>query len=196
MKKIFLILFACFLMLSFASCNNTQETEEESSVLVDENLLTVDITLNASFFDGMSKEEIVSAAKENGIINCVVKEDGSVVYTMTKAKHEELLEEMKVGIDETIDGLLNGEEEVASFVSIDYTEDLSVVDVKVDPALYSMWDSMYVLTFYISGAYYQSFAGVPSDEIDVIVNFINNDTQELLESASYKSYMANVSEAD
>jgi hypothetical protein len=55
---------------------------------------------------------------------------------------------------------------------------------------------MYVLTFYISGAYYQSFAGVPSDEIDVIVNFINNDTQELLESASYKSYMANVSEAD
>lgn len=182
----------CVFAFSFVACSESQgAAEEKTPAIVDENLLTVDITLNASLFDGMSADEIISAAKANGVINCVVNEDGSVVYTMTKAKHEEMLAEMKAGIEESINGLLNGDDKVASFVSIDYNEDFSVVNVKVDPAKYSTWDTLNVLMFYISGAYYQAFAGVPFNEIDIVVNFINNNTQEIMESASYQKYMAN-----
>ena len=192
MKKLIALFMCCVFAFSFVACSESQgAAEEKTPAIVDENLLTVDITLNASLFDGMSADEIISAAKANGVINCVVNEDGSVVYTMTKAKHEEMLAEMKAGIEESINGLLNGDDKVASFVSIDYNEDFSVVNVKVDPAKYSTWDTLNVLMFYISGAYYQAFAGVPFNEIDIVVNFINNNTQEIMESASYQKYMAN-----
>ena len=146
----------------------------------------------ASYFEGMTEEEIKSAAKESGFINCEINSDGSVKYTMSKAKHREMLEELKTNAIESFDKLTSGDEKVASFIEIKYNDDFSKIDVFVDPNLYSSWDSFYVLSFYILGAYYQMFAGVDAEKIDVIVNFINNETQEVFESASYREYINNL----
>lgn len=200
MKKLFALLMAGIMLFSLVACGSTagtehagtgENTEDAGAIQVDEGLLNVDVTLAASFFEGMTAEEIQNAAKENGYSNCIVNEDGSVTYTMSKAKHQEVLADYKTSIDDTIAGLLAGENAVASFVSIEYNDDFSQVDVYVDAAAYTMWDSLYALTFYMIGAYYQSFAGVAADQIDVIVNFIDNDTKEILDTASYKEYMSN-----
>lgn len=80
----------------------SSETEENAEIPVDENLLEVEISLPASFFQDMTAEEIQEAAAENGYGQCVIHDDGSVTYTMSKAKQNEILAEFKNSIDESI----------------------------------------------------------------------------------------------
>ena len=61
-----------------------------------------------------SEDEIKAAAEEAGFQSYKINSDGSVTYTMTKAKHQEMLNEYATSINEYIDGLLNGDEETKS----------------------------------------------------------------------------------
>jgi hypothetical protein len=62
----------------------------------------------------------------------------------------------------------------------------------VDPAAYTSWDSLYVMFFYLSGTYYQAFDGKDAEDIDVVVEFIDSVTNEVLESASYREWIEGV----
>lgn len=192
MKKLIALILATLLLISLAACGATSGTEaEKGGVQVDEGLLTVDVTLGANFFEDKTPEEIKAEAKENGYLDCTVAEDGTVTYKMTKKQHKEQLEEFKITLNESFANLLEGDDKVESFVSIDSNDDFSKIDIYVDPDLYTTWDNMYALAFYISGAYYQAFAGVEVDNIDVVVNFIDNNTKEVLNTASYKEFRQN-----
>ncbi len=74
-------------------------------------------------------------------------------------------------------------------MSIDYTDDYSEVNIQVNADEYTQWDNFYALAFYMTGAYYQSFAGVAPDKIDVVVHFIDGDTKEVLSTVSYRDYV-------
>ncbi len=201
MKKTLALLLTIIILIIATGCGNTPtdtSTDNKSSadnnsdsMKVDENLLTMDITLPASFFEDQSEEEIKEKAFENGCTKCKINEDGSVVYTMTKKAHRDMLKELSDEFDKTVLDLVEGENKVESFVSIDYDDNYSKFDVYVDSAKYTSLDNMYALGFYIVGAYYQAFAGIDSDKIDVQVNFIDNQTKEVLDTASYKEYMEN-----
>ncbi len=196
MKKIIAFLMAAIMLLSLTACNSkTEAGKNDGPLQVDEGLLTIDITIGASFFEDKTEEEIKADAKENDFLNCTINEDGSVTYKMTRIQHQAKLKEFKASLETTIAGLLEGDDKVASFISIDYNDDFSKIDIYVDPETYSSWDNLYALTFYISGAYYQSFAGVDGDKIDIVVNFIDNNTKEVLNSASYKEFQKNLEES-
>ena len=115
---------------------------------------------------------------------------------MTKAKHKEMLAEMKSDLDESIAAMINGEEAVESFQKIEYADDFSKFDVYVDRAKYTAFDSLYVLAFYISGAYYQAFEGKDMNDIDVVVNFIDEATNEIFESSSYRNLVDNANNTE
>lgn len=196
MKKVISFLLAAVMLLSLAACGGKEKTENnDAAIQVDEGLLTMEVTLAASFFEDRTDEDIIADSKEQGFLDCTINEDGSVTYTMTKLKHQEKLKEFRDGLAETVNSLLEGENKVASFLSIDYNDDFSKIDIYVDPATYTSWDNLYALAFYISGAYYQSFAGVESDKIDVVVNFIDNTTKEVLATASYQEFLSNAEAA-
>lgn len=167
------------------------ESEDNSTVNVDEGLLTVDITIPATFFEDTTADEIQENAKEKGFLNCVVNDDGSVTYTMTKSTHRALLDELMNSCDESIAEMLEGENAVASFKNIEHNDNMSEVNIYVDPDQYGAFDSMYALSFYILGGYYQAFAGVDSNDIDVVVNFIDETNNEILNTASYREYLEN-----
>ena len=114
MKRFFSILMIFIMSLSMCSCGNEEkepvqetvsntwiETEEvvekksNEGIEVDENLLSVEITLPATYFEDMTPEEIKVSAEENGISECIVNEDGSVIYKMSKKKHKEMLEKFE-----------------------------------------------------------------------------------------------------
>lgn len=171
------------------------ESEDKDNALnVNEGLLTVEMTIPPEFFEDETKEEIEASAKTKGILECTVNEDGSVTYKMTRAKRRELLKEMKASIDETIQEYLGGGEDAPqSFKSITYNSSVTKFDVRVDRAIYenSIFDSMYALGLYFAGGYYQLFDGVSADQMDVIVNFIDDSTGEVIESGSLKAFMEN-----
>jgi len=191
MKKIFLITLVFVLSLSLIACGSQdkKDNSDNTSIQVDKGLINVDVTIPASFFEGMTNEEIQAESEKNGYNKCIFNDDGSVTYTMTKTKHNEMLKDYKKNFDDVIIGFLEGDEKVESFKDIEHNEDLSQIDIYIDPDKYTMWDNLYVLSFYMSGSYYQSFSGVPIDDIDVVVNFIDNNTKETTSTSSYKQYI-------
>ena len=204
MKKLLALILAVLMLVSFAACasekdkaenepnESVEATEGSSPIETDENLLTVTVNLMASFFEGETEEEIKAKAKENGISKCVVNEDGSVTYTMSKAKHKEMLKELEDGLTEASESLISGENKVESFLEIKANKDLSEFDIYVNPDKYTAWDSMNKMTFFMLGIYYQCFAGVDFNEVDVVVNFINNETKEVMDTSSYRTFVENM----
>ena len=178
-----------------AATESVKEDTNKGPIEVDEKLLTVDITLPKAIANTMSDEDIQATVDEYGIKSYKRNDDGSLTYTMSKSTHKKLTEDMKASMEETINSLCEGEDAVDSFVKIEYNDDLSKIDVYVDSASYTMWDSLYMLTFYISGSYYQSLAGVSADDMDVVVTYINNETKEVIQTGSYKEYIKNASDS-
>ena len=169
-------------------------TKNADSISVDENLITVEVTMPAAFFEDETPEEIQSNAKEQGVISCTINDDGSVTYKMTKAKRREMLNGFKKAIDDTIqDYTSGGENAPSSYKSISYNSKVTQFDVRVDRAAYenSFFDSLYVMSFYMLGGYYQIFDGVPEDQVNVIVNYIDDSTGEIIETGSYQDAMEN-----
>jgi hypothetical protein len=189
------------MLFSFAACKNNDDADAaddtttsstgSAPIETDEKLLTVKVTLSPMLFEDKTPEEIKAEAKENGIKKCVINEDGSVTYTMTKAKRDAMLDEMKDNFKETYDGLINGEEKIESFVDIKAKDDFSQIDIYVNKAKYTFLDSMNAMVFYVIGVYYQCLSGVDFNEVDVVVNFIDNETEEVLDTASYKKFVEN-----
>lgn len=160
-----------------------EEDENDDVISADKKLFSVEVTLPSAFFEDSTNEEIEEAAKESGIDKVEINENGSVTYKMSKAKHSELMDEIKVAIDESIEEILADKETYPSFGEITYNKDLSEFTIKCDTALYSEFDSFVSLTFYIQGIYYQAFDGVKEDNQKVIVNFVDMDTGEVLNVA-------------
>ncbi|MDO9556175.1 MAG: hypothetical protein Q7J82_01125 [Coriobacteriia bacterium] len=193
MKKILCVALILCLMLAVTACSagdqpetdtsvaqTTDETGDEGTIEVDENLLTVDITLPASYFQDTTEEDTIAGAKEKGFKNVTVHEDGSVTYTVTKAQRQDILDGFKADVDAGLDDMLNGEDAVVSFQEISYNENMTEFTVKVDPGSYSEWDAMYGLVFYVYGMYYQAFDGVAPADNHVVVNFVDMNTGEVL----------------
>lgn len=211
MRKIIALIMAFAMLLSLCACGGETEApaepvpgseapaapgkrDEESdapaqSIEVDEKLFNVELTIPASFFEDETEEDIKANAEEQGIKKCVINDDGSVTYTMSKDKQAELLEEMKTSAQESFASLLEGEEAVASFVDIQYNDDLSEFNITVNDH-YSVWDAFYGFTFYLVGAYYQIFDGADPDTLDVIVNFVD-ESGEVKDTMSYREFMDN-----
>lgn len=168
--------------------------DNSDSISVDENLLTVEVTMPAAFFENETPEEIQASAKESGFLSCTVNEDGSVTYKMTKGKRAEILRSFKGEIDSTIQEFLaGGENAPKSYRKITYNDKVTQFDVRVDRAAYeSSWtDAFYMMSFYMFGGYYQIVDGVPNDQVDVIVNIIDDATGETIETGSYKNFISN-----
>lgn len=204
MKKMTAIFSALVLVFSLCACGggapqqsstgSSGQSSGNSGIQTEEGLFSVEITLPASFFEGESAEEIQAAAKENGVSECTVNADGSVTYRMSKSKHKEMLGEMKASLEESIADLVEGEDAVPSFVKIEYNDDFSKFDVFVDTDLYTAWDNMYVLVFYISGAYYQAFSGTDMEDVEVVVNFVDSKTGEVLDMSSSSDWLDDAEE--
>lgn len=202
MKKLFNGLLAALMCTNLCACSNGSDSvaeassvsssEETKTLEVDENLLTVEYTIPASFYEDTTAEEAAQEMIDTGnYIDVTINEDGSITAKQTKAKRDEGLVKYRQQIDEQIEEYLNGEDAVASFISIDYSNDMDEFSIYVDPNTYSEWDTLYALTFEMSGYFYQLMNGVSVDDMDVIVNFINNDTGEILNTASLRSLLDN-----
>lgn len=188
MKKKLVALFMVGLMsVSLAACGETttstpESNKSEKSLSADKKLLDVEITIPASLLDEEDDFELGQEEKDKGIKQITKNEDGSMTIKMSKKAHKEFLSEMKEAIDENITEILKDKENCPAFTEITYNDDATVFDIKVDKSLYGGLDSFYALTFYMAGNMYQAMNAVPESEIKTVVNFIDKDTGEVIES--------------
>jgi major membrane immunogen (membrane-anchored lipoprotein) len=136
-----------------------EEDEESEGVSVDKNILTIDITFPEEIVgDTSSFNEKEYLEQNEGMKSAKVNEDGSLTLTMTKKKHNELLDEMKLNMDDTFRELIEGKD-TPYIKNIEHTGDYREVRVMVDkePYVESFDFTPYVIG--VSAGMYQLYAG-------------------------------------
>lgn len=181
MKKSLLSLSLATLLL--VACGNDEPKvegaeAEEQGIEVDKGLMNVELTLPAAFFEGSTPEEIEASAKEEGIKEVKINEDGSVYYKMSKSTHKEMLASAEEGVVETIDELINSKD-FTSFKEISYNKNFTEFDVKVDRQAYeNSFDGFGILGLAFGSMFYNAIEGANTSEMKITMVMIDAATDE------------------
>ena len=188
-KKLITLLTVSLLMTGCSGANKKNSNDHKSSVEVNKKIINKEVTLSKDFLemaeiddpqasiDELINEKIIKSGKVNS--------DGSVTYVMTPSQHKAYMKSLKESFEEGNKDLINDSEN--SILDIKPSDDFSKFDIYVDPNSYSSLDSLLAIAFYIQGGYYRMFNG--DEDTNVIVNFINNDTKEIIESGNSAQLM-------
>ena len=163
--------------------------EDEDSIEVDKNLLSVEITLPVSFLelDGetIDIDELTKEAKEQGVKEVKQNEDGSVTYKMSKSAHKKMIEEMKESMTESINEVVNSEDFI-SIKEITSNKSFDEFDIIVDKEGFeNSFDGFAILGLVFTTMYYQLFDGVDPDSYKVTFNYIDANTNEIFDTVIY-----------
>jgi len=163
----------------------TADEPEEQSIEVDKGVFSVEITLPASLFEGEDIDEVIAEAKEDGVSDVTVHDDGSLTYKMSKSKHNEMMREMKDDLLEYIEETKNSED-YKSIKDITHNKVFSEFTLLVDQeAFENSFDGFAALGLGMSGLYYQLFDGVAPDDYEVTVFIENLNTGEVFDTIVY-----------
>lgn len=163
----------------------TTSTETTASGTIDTNekLLTVEITLPATFFEDedMSTFDADTYAKENDFKSATLNDDGTVTIVMSKSKHRELLKEIQKNLDDSFSELVEAEE--TSYIKeIIHNDDFSVIDIKVVRSDYENAFDLTPFVVGVSAAMYQAFVDM---EYHCEVNVVDVDTGDVINTTVY-----------
>ena len=209
MRKMFFVLIFVFILLitacgsktSISDLNNSgvdskepitmNETKTDvaedsySSIEVDENLLTVEISVPATFVgDNITQEDVDKSVQENGYISGKVNSDGSVTYKMTKGKHKKLMAKIRDTIDTQMSDMVSSED-YPNIVSVVANDDYTSFTITTKSTELGMIESMSTLVFYMYGGMYSAFSGEQVDNIHV--DFVNEESGQVIQSADSKN---------
>jgi hypothetical protein len=170
------------------AASGVESTDGETSdgtiqeVEVDEGLLSVEVTIPADFYAEMSEAEILAAAEEAGYSKATINADGSVTYEMSRAVYNEVLDDMKVGLDELIEQSMAENPDV--FTDIKYDSDVTQFDVTVNRSAFEGNFEAGFIGFGLGfgGLFYQIFSGVEKADQQVVIDFIDAGTGEVFDS--------------
>jgi hypothetical protein len=158
---------------------------EEQAIEVDKGIFSVEITLPASLFEGEDIGEVVAKAKEDGVSDVTVNNDGSITYRMSKSKHNELMREMRDELLEHIEEVKNSKD-YESINDITYNKTFSEFTLIVDREKFeNSFDGLVALGIGMLALYYQLFNGVAPDDYKVTIFFKNANTGEVFNSVVY-----------
>lgn len=203
----------------FAGCGTTTETtverasavasteveskmssENDKNTLAEEKLLSVEVTIPAVFYeeDGeeMTQEKVDQTVSDNGFKSGVLNSDGSVTFSMSKSQHAEFLQSLKDATEETAADFVDGDDRIESFTKITFNDDLSEFKIYIDSETYTDLDSISAIAFYFAGQYYQLFSGVPFEDTEVTIDFIDKDTNEVVTTGSLSQFRKNIQSSD
>lgn len=163
----------------------TENTEDKQGVGVEKGLFNVEVTIPASFFEGEDTEQIIADAKEEGVGEATVNEDGSVTYKMSKSKHKEMMDELESGVQEYLTDI-NESEDFPSIKSASGNKGYSEFTLMVDQTAYeNSMDGFAIFGLGMLGMYYQVFDGVNADDAKVTINLKDEATEEVFSTVVY-----------
>ena len=167
------------------NANKSVKTGNESSIEVDKGLLSTEITLPASLFEGQNLDEVIANAKEQGVSEVIQNEDGSLTYKMSKATHEKLMKETADHVLKTIDELKSGEN-FKSIQDVTYNDSFSEFTLVVDqPAYEGGFDGFAAFGIGMVALIYQTYDGVPQEKRRVTIDIKDQNSGEIFDTIIY-----------
>ncbi|GAB6087483.1 hypothetical protein [Alkaliphilus crotonatoxidans] len=159
-----------------------EEEKISENVAVDDDLQMVDITVPTDLIGDLNDfDEAAYINEHEGVEGAKINEDGTLTLTMTKAKHMELVEEMKQQLLDTLSDLKNSE--TTNYIKdIEYTEDFKEIKIIVEKAAY---EGTFDLTPFIVGISVGMFQVYTGEEYNTTITVQDEATEEVLYSAKY-----------
>lgn len=209
-KKLLTIILASILTMSLTACGNSEQPEEKEieisdtedepeddevvsedstdtaldalgDVEVDEKLFSVELTIPAEYVGETTQEELNQTAEENGFKSITLNEDGSATYIMTKAQHEEMINEMAATFYSALDEMV-GSEEYPNITDITANSDFTEFTVTTTSTELDLNESLSVIVFYTYGGMYGIFNGTTVENVHV--DFVNANSGEIINSSN------------
>lgn len=150
---------------------------------VQKGLLDVTITFPAEWMKDAKDADFADAKKEG--IQVTKSKDGSVTYKMSKAQHKKLMEEMKKSTSDSLKKIKT-DGNFTSVTDVRFDDDFSQVSILVDNSKYeNSLDSFASLSAGFQCMFYQIFDGKDEKTTSVKVDFIDNKTNKVIDSATY-----------
>ncbi|WP_010501133.1 hypothetical protein [Paenibacillus elgii] len=157
---------------------------EKKSIEVQENLLSVEITIPASLV-GKNIDNAVENAKKKGVSDVKKNDDGSLTYKMSKRKHKEMLDEMKAEIVKQVDEVKDGTT-FKSVKNVEYNNDLTEFTITVDEKAFSKsMDGMAGMGLGLTSRFYQIMSGVKPGEDKTVIQYKDSDSGMVIKTVTY-----------
>lgn len=156
------------------------ELDSLGDIEVEENLFSVELTIPAEYIGESTQEDLDAIANENGYKSVTLNSDGSATYVMTKAQHEEMMNELAANINDSLAQMI-GSEDYPNITEVVANDNFTEFTVTTTSTELSLNESFSVLAFYMYGGMYNIFNGTPVDNVHV--DFINADSGENIGSS-------------
>ncbi len=166
-----------------ASTSNSSGLEDFASIEVDKGLFNVELTIPKDFVGDQTQEELDKISEEKGYKSITLNADGSATYIMTKNQHEDLLEQYRTQIRESLDEMV-GSDTYPNITNIDSNDNFTEFTITTKSTELDMAESFSVLNFYMYGGMYSVFDGKEADNISV--TFVNADSGEVISTSNSK----------
>lgn len=214
MKKIMMTLLLCLAAVSFTACSEivndgptgsavvtesavseeeASSTPEESEVSeaestaeseepVDED--SVRITVPDYLLSSDEDGELTSEQIAVGFRSSKKNEDGSISYLMKKDNYDAYVDSVKEGAVTMLDHMTDGD--YSSIHDVKYNNGLTQVVLYVDQTAYENSSDSYVIKGIGSSlALYHVYNGVDAEELEIVIQVENSETNEVLETVVY-----------
>ncbi len=186
MKNVKLLLLLVLSIMLVACSSKDEENKNADKVDVDKGMVNVEVTLPASLFEDTDMEALKKDAKEDGVKEVTVNDDGSVTYKMSKSKHKEMLNEMADTIDESIKEI-EEDKEFPSIKTIEHNKSFTKYTITMDQKLHenSSMDGFAFFNLAFQSMYYQYFNGVSEEDYKVTFQLKNEETSKIFDTIIY-----------
>lgn len=170
----------------------TESNEEGGGVSVDEGLFNVEVTIPSSFFEGEDPEQV--AANVDNAEEATVNDDGSITYKMSKAQHEEMMEEVGTSVEEATTTITESGD-YPSIQAIETSDNYDQFNVQVDREAYeNSFDGIATMTLGVVGSLYQLFNGEDPDSYEVIIEMEDAESGEVFNTITYPEALEEMGE--
>ena len=182
-KLLFLLVMSILLV---ACSSKDEESKKSDNVDINKGIVNVEVTLPASFFEDTDMEKLKEEAKEDGVKEVIVNDDGSVTYKMSKSKHKEMLKEMGDTIDTSIKEI-EADKDFPSIKQIEHNNSFTEYTIKMDQELYenSSLEGFAFFNLAYQSLYYQLFNGVNEEDYRVTFELKNEETSKTFDTIVY-----------
>ncbi|MBP3802467.1 MAG: hypothetical protein J6I76_01005 [Oribacterium sp.] len=165
------------------SGESTENLEALGDIDVDKGLFNVTLTIPKDFIGEATQEDLDDLAKEKGIKSITLNSDGSATYVMSKAKHEEMVSDVRKQINDSLQEMV-GSETYPNIIAISADDDFTNFTVTTKNKELDFAESFGVMALYMYGSMYAVFSGEEVDNIHV--EFVNADSGEVISSGDSK----------
>lgn len=147
----------------------------------------MEITIPATLVknDDADIDDLLDEAVNKGIKEVIRNDDGSLTFKMSKSRYEKLMGEIREEIQETMLDIKT-DDDFVSIREIEADESFSQFTMKVDrEAFENSLDGFAAIALAMQGMMYQVFDEVDEDELQVIIDIKDADTDDLIDTVIY-----------